>query len=31
VVCYRRWQSGRWRVTSLLAPKASAKLVGNQH
>jgi putative MATE family efflux protein len=26
VVCYRRWQSGRWRVTSVLAPKAAVKL-----
>ncbi|HYP91533.1 MAG TPA: MATE family efflux transporter [Polyangiaceae bacterium] len=26
VVCYRRWQSGRWRVTSVLAPKATVKL-----
>jgi putative MATE family efflux protein len=26
VVCYRRWRSGRWRVTSALAPKVSAKL-----
>lgn len=31
VVCYRRWQSGRWRVTSVLAPKPNAKLIGNQH
>jgi putative MATE family efflux protein len=28
IVCYRRWQSGRWRITSALAPKAAAaKLV----
>jgi putative MATE family efflux protein len=31
VVCYRRWQSGRWRVTSLLTPKATVKLASNQH
>ena len=26
VVCYRRWQSGRWRITSALAPKPAVKL-----
>jgi putative MATE family efflux protein len=31
VVCYRRWQSGRWRVTSRLSPKAAPKLASNQH
>jgi len=31
VVCYRRWQSGRWRLTSALAPKAGAELASHQH
>jgi len=31
VVCYRRWQSGRWRVTSRLGPKPSTKLASHQH